>query len=206
MEREPTTVTHPKAGEPESGRAPAPSWFWVLMVVAVAWAAFYVAFNSGGFQAGVFNPQQVSWVGGSGVAVAPPDPREIGRRVFTKNCVVCHQSSGEGVAGQFPSLVGSPWVLSSEWHGENHLVRILINGLQGPVEVKGVNYNGAMPTWKQLGADQIAAVLTYIRSEWGNAAPPISAEYVASLMEQVGNRTEPWSQKELQAIPKESPK
>jgi hypothetical protein len=61
-----------------------------------------------------------------------------------------------------------------------------------------------MPPWKQLKDDQIAAVLTYIRSEWGNAAAPISPEYVKSIRDKTTDRTEPWLQKELKAIPAES--
>jgi len=60
-----------------------------------------------------------------------------------------------------------------------------------------------MPTWSQLSDEQIASVLTYIRSEWGNAAPPISTEYVKSIREKTADRTEPWTSKELQAIPAE---
>jgi len=203
MEREPEAVTDPEPSERGDGLAPTPSWFWVLTVVAVGWATFYVAFNSGGFKAEIFNPQQVSWAGGGGGVAAPPDPREVGKRVFTKNCVVCHQTTGEGVPGQFPPLVGSEWVLGGEWHGDSHLVRVVLNGLQGPVQVKGATFNNAMVPWRHLGAEQIAAVLTYVRSEWGNDAPPITPAFVTTIMDETADRTEPWTQKELQAIPKQ---
>jgi mono/diheme cytochrome c family protein len=106
--------------------------------------------------------------------------------------------------GQFPPLVGSEWVVGGDWVADNHLVSILLHGMQGAVQVKGVTYNNAMPPWKQLKDDQIAAVLTYIRSEWGNAAAPISPEYVKSMRDKTTARTEPWSQKELKAMPAES--
>jgi hypothetical protein len=59
------------------------------------------------------------------------------------------------------------------------------------------------PWGKVLKDDQIAAVLTYIRNEWGNQAPPIPADFVAKIREETKDRTEPWTQKELQAINRE---
>jgi mono/diheme cytochrome c family protein len=125
----------------------------------------------------------------------------VGKRLFTANCVACHQATGQGVAGQFPTLVGSEWVLGGDWHGDNHLVKILLHGLQGPIQVKGNTYNGAMPPWKQLKDDQIAMILTYIRNEWGNSAPPITAEQVAKVREETAAQTEPYTQNQLKAIP-----
>jgi len=107
------------------------------------------------------------------------------------------------VAKQFPPLVGSEWVLGGDWNGDNHLVKIMLQGLQGPIQVMGEPYNNAMPQWQQLKDDQIALILTYIRTEWGNAAPPITPEFVAAVRESTGVRTEPWTQTELQAIPKQ---
>lgn len=189
--------------EPRDGYEPVPLWLITVFFCIIFWAGLYLAFNSGGFRADVFNPKLVAWQGGGGGAVEAPDPKLIGKRVFTQNCVVCHQTTGLGVAGQFPPLVGSEWVLGGDWHGDNHLVKILLLGLQGPIVVKGGNYNNAMPAWKQLKDEQIAAVLTYIRSEWGNAAPPISADYVKKIRESVSSRSEPWSMNELKAIPAE---
>jgi hypothetical protein len=76
--------------------------------------------------------------------------------------------------------------------------------MQGPVQVKGGTYNNAMPAWAQLKDEQIAAVLTYIRSEWGNAAAPITVDYVKTIRAATADRKDPWSQKELKAIPAET--
>jgi mono/diheme cytochrome c family protein len=187
--------------DPRDGYEPIPLWMVSLFMALVFWGGAYLAFNSGGFQADVFNPAQVSWTGGGGAAKGPPDPMVVGKRLFTANCVACHQATGQGVAGQFPTLVGSEWVLTEGWHGDNHLVKILLHGLQGPIQVKGDTYNGAMPPWKQLKDDQIASILTYIRNEWGNSAPPITAEQVAKIREETAAQTEPYTQKALQAIP-----
>lgn len=186
--------------DPRDGYEPIPLWLVTVIMAIVFWAGLYLAYNSGGFQSDVYDPTLVSWTGGGAAAeTGPPDPMVVGRRVFTQNCVVCHQSNGQGVPGQFPPLAQSEWVLSEGWHGDNHLVKVLLHGLQGVVEVRGNIYNNAMPAQK-LSDAQISAVLTYIRNEWGNSAPPISEEFVASVRTETAGRTEPWTQPELQAI------
>ncbi len=187
--------------DPRDGYEPIPLWLVSLFMALVFWGGAYLAFNSGGFESTVFNPSQVSWAGGGAAAKAAPDPKVVGKRLFTANCVACHQATGLGVAGQFPPLVESEWVLTEGWHGDNHLISILLHGLQGPIQVKGATYNGAMPPWKQLKDDQIAAILTYIRSEWGNNESPITAEQVAKIREESAAQTEPYTQAQLQAIP-----
>jgi mono/diheme cytochrome c family protein len=187
--------------DPRDGYEPIPLWLVSFFMALVFWGGAYLAFNSGGFESTVFNPSQVSWTGGGAVAKGPPDPRVVGKRLFTANCVACHQATGLGVAGQFPTLVGSEWVLTEGWHGDNHLIGVLLHGLQGAIQVKGETYNGAMPPWKQLKDDQIAAILTYIRSEWGNNESPITAEQVAKVREETAAQTEPYTQAQLQAIP-----
>ncbi|MCK9590145.1 MAG: cytochrome c [Terrimicrobiaceae bacterium] len=189
--------------EPRDGCEPVPLWLLTLFFCIIFWAGLYLAYNSGGFRSDVFDSSRTAWAGGGATETGPVDPKVLGRRVFTQNCVVCHQTTGLGVAGQFPPLVGSEWVLGGDWHGDNHLVKIILKGLQGPVQVKGATYNNAMPTWSQLTDEQIASVLTYIRSEWGNAAPPISAEYVKAIRDKTADRTEPWASGDLQAIPAE---
>jgi mono/diheme cytochrome c family protein len=159
--------------------------------------------NSGGFRADVFEVSDAAEADRRTDTTGPIDPKILGKRVFTQSCVVCHQITGLGVPGQFPPLAGSEWVTGGDWHGDNHLVAILLKGLQGPVQVKGMTFNNAMPTWRQLSDEQIAAVLNYIRSEWGNAAAPISSDYVKAIREQTAGRVEPWTAKTLQTMPPE---
>lgn len=183
---------------------PIPLWFVVLSMVLFFWAGLYLAYYSGGFKATVYNADLVSWSGGgSGGTAAPVDLKAIGKKVFSQTCVVCHQATGLGVPGQYPPLVGSEWVLSQGWHGDNHLVKNVLYGMQGPVVVKNTSFNNAMAPWNQLSDQQIAGVLTYIRSEWGNNAPPITPEFVAKIRASTPPRTEAWTMAELQAIPRE---
>jgi mono/diheme cytochrome c family protein len=178
-----------------------PTWLIISFLALAFLGAGYLFWNSGGFRVNVFNPARVAWDGaGTGGAAAAPDPMVIGKRLFTQNCAVCHQQTGLGVAGQFPPLAGSEWVLAQDWHGDNHIVKIVLHGFHGAVTVKGEQFNNVMAPWgKVLKDEQIAAVLTYVRNEWGNKAPPITKDFVAKIREQTKDRTEPWTPKELQA-------
>ena len=183
---------------------PLPLWLMAFSMFLFFWAGMYLAYNSGGFKANVFDASVVSWSGGGSVAAAGPiDMKVLGKKVFTQNCAICHQSTGLGVAGQFPPLLGTEWVLSQDWHGDNHLVKQVLYGIQGPITVKGLPYNNAMAAWNQLTDQQIAAVLTYVRSEWGNNAPPITTEFVTKVRADTKPRTEAWNLAEIKAIPKE---
>ncbi|MFT6162209.1 MAG: mono/diheme cytochrome c family protein [Myxococcota bacterium] len=79
-------------------------------------------------------------------------------------CVTCHQANGQGVTGAFPPLAGS-----GDYYGdcENH-AGLIINGLNGEIEVQGVTYNAVMPAQANLTDHEIAAVITYVRKSWGN--------------------------------------
>lgn len=114
-----------------------------------------------------------SIMGGSG------DSKSKGRAIFQKICVACHQQEGEGKEGVAPPLAGSDWVTAPS--GER-LVRILLNGLNGPIQVQGKTWNLVMPPWRaNLDDEQIAMVLNYIRSQWGNkAAAPIKPATAAA--------------------------
>lgn len=101
-----------------------------------------------------------------------------GEKVYNQNCASCHGANGQGVQGSFPPLVGNPTVTGYDIH----LIHIVKYGLNGKIKVGGVDYNGMMPAWVQsLSNADIAAVLTYIRSSWGNKARPINEARVAAV-------------------------
>lgn len=182
----------------DAGSGPVPGWFLGVFVVAVFWTGAYLFTYSGGFDASVFDFKPKYGAAASGPAV-PPDPKEVGRKLFSANCVTCHQANGQGVAGQFPPLAGSEWVNSD---ATNRLIGIVLKGLQGPVQVKGQVYNNAMQAWEAQYTDQqFAAILTYVRSDWGNNAPPIPPEAVKQMREQLKDRKEQWTMAELLKMP-----
>jgi mono/diheme cytochrome c family protein len=93
------------------------------------------------------------------------DARTKGQTIFQKICAACHQQDAAGKEGLAPPLAGSEWVKAPS--GER-LVRIVLNGLNGPVQVQGKTWNLAMPPLREnLDDEQIAVVLNYIRSQWG---------------------------------------
>jgi len=126
-------------------------------------------------------------------AAAAPD----GSKIFTTTCVVCHQLDGAGKEGLYPPLAGSEWVQGDE----SKLLRIILGGLSGPVEVAGETFNSAMPGWGPVLEDKdIAAVATYIRSSWGNKAGPITEAKVKSIRATMASRKTPWTIAELSAV------
>jgi hypothetical protein len=106
------------------------------------------------------------------------------------------------VPGAFPPLVGAEWVTGPQ----ETLVRILLHGLAGPVQVAGATYEGAMPAWKDVLKDEeIAAIATYLRQWSPNAAPAVSGAQVTALRDAHADRTAPWSASELRAIEGQAP-
>ena len=132
------------------------------------------------------------------LAAAADDPTKVwtkedlivrGQKVYDANCAACHQAGGEGMAGVFPPLAGSEWVLGKD----TTVANIVLHGINGSLTVKGASYNGAMPAFKdQLHDAQIAALLTYVRSQWGNQAAAVTTETVAQVRKDSQARTEPF--------------
>ena len=98
-------------------------------------------------------------------------------------CAACHGQNGEG-SPIAPPLAGSEWVNGPV----SNLIRIQLRGLQGPIKVKGTEYNfpGGMAALAYQTDEQVAAVLTYVRNSFGNKAPAVKPEQVAALRSEVG--------------------
>lgn len=98
-----------------------------------------------------------------------------GAALYGQYCAVCHQANGQGTPDVFPPLAGSPVVT-----GDPHfLARVVFYGLQGRIMVGGKTYSGAMAGFaKNMNDAQIAQVLTYIRSTWGNSAEAVTEDIV----------------------------
>ncbi len=113
-----------------------------------------------------------------------------------QRCMVCHQATGVGSPGLYPPLAGSEIV-----NGPAEIpIRIVLKGLQGPVKVKGTTFNSMMMpygTGAELSDAEVAAVLTYVRSQWGNTGAAVTAADVAKERAAVASRTTPWTVAEL---------
>ncbi len=108
-------------------------------------------------------------------ATPAPIPAGADGQQAYQRCTVCHQATGQGVSGAFPPLAGSEWATAAN---AALPIRIVLKGLQGAITVKGARYNGAMPafgTGQPMNDADVAAVLTYVRSSWGNKASAVTA-------------------------------
>ncbi len=111
-------------------------------------------------------------------ATSPAAANAAGASVYNTNCASCHQATGEGVAGAFPPLAGNPTVTGNA----TKVIHIVKYGLKGAITVKGKSYNGMMPPWgSTLSNADIAAVISYVRSSWGNAASPVTVADVKAV-------------------------
>jgi mono/diheme cytochrome c family protein len=131
---------------------------------------------------------------------APVVANAAGEAIYAANCVACHQPNGQGMPGAFPPLAGSEWVTGSV----DRPIAIVLHGLQGPITVAGTEYNGVMVAGGTAGAmddQQIADVLSYVRSSWGNSASAVTVEDVARVRAAHASRTTAWTATELQALP-----
>ena len=130
---------------------------------------------------------------------APPKGAPVdGAAIFSARCAACHQATGLGLPGVFPPLAGSEWVAGDE----KVVVLAVIHGISGSLTVKGAKYNGAMPPFgPQLTDDEIAGVLSWVRSNFGNTAAAIGGEKVTALRKESEARTTPYNgDAELSAI------
>jgi mono/diheme cytochrome c family protein len=181
--------------EPIEGREPAPLFVWATGLGVAVFGFVYYVLYTGHFRAdeGDVRTSQVV------VPEGPPDGAEL----FARVCSSCHQPTGLGVPGVYPPLAGSPWLVRDGITP----VRIVLLGIQGPIDVGGRTYNGLMPTWRAaLTDEQVAVVLTYVRSHFGNSAPPIEASTVARVRAQYASRTSSWAGGvELEAVANEKP-
>ena len=183
----PKAITVLDKEEPRTRDVTVPMWLILIMGLLFYFSGqLFLSDHAGGFNEHVYAPyESLEAV----VAINPQPEGEqdiiIGREVYNKTCVACHQPNGQGKEGVAPPLAGSEWVQAP---GPNRIAHIVLNGLSGPITVEGKVYNLAMPPWRDLFTDkQLAAVLTYIRDPktFGNKASPVKPEVIAAARKEV---------------------
>ncbi len=186
-----------------AGQEPAPIWIiFVFMIVAII-AGGQLGPMTGGYSFDVSNPFSTGKSGdprggdkGPGVQM---DPFQTAMKKGSSGyavCGGCHQGNGLGLAGQYPPLAGSEWVLG----GTERFIRVVQHGLTGQVTVKGQNYNfpGGMQAFGAgMSAGDLANVLTFVRNSWGNEAPMITKEMVEKVRADEKRATQ-WTMAELE--------
>ncbi|MEY2880273.1 MAG: hypothetical protein RLZZ15_2653 [Verrucomicrobiota bacterium] len=122
---------------------------------------------------------------------------DAGRTLYLGTCGACHQPHGRGLEGLAPPLAESEWANGPA----SRVVRIALHGVRGPLKVDGRTYNLDMPPFGVLTDEQLAALSTYLRREWGNTGTPVSADQVRAIRAETAKRAEPWTQDELLKVP-----
>lgn len=182
---------------PRDGFEPISVWLIFIFLALVGWGGWYLGTYAGGFRADVIDiipleEQAVAPVLEDGEPEAV-DAVALGEDVYS-NCVPCHQATGQGLAGTFPPLVGNERALGDP----RPFAAMLLHGLEGPIEVDGVTYDGVMPGWSRLDDVELAAVMTYVRQAWENDAEPVEPELVGRVRQATADRSEHWTGEQLE--------
>ncbi|MFB6343049.1 c-type cytochrome [Saccharicrinis sp. FJH62] len=106
---------------------------------------------------------------------------KTGEQVYRMNCLACHQANGSGVPNLAPPLKQTTFVLGDK----TKLIDIVLKGFNEDVEIEGEYYSNPMPPFAHLSDEEIAKVLTYIRSNFGNKAEPVSSTEVKAVREKM---------------------
>lgn len=197
LNAQPPVTLPPESTEPRAGSVAVPIWLIVLLLVLFYWSMVYFDQHSGWFSPEVYGP----YTSKAELALYQPPTGGFdinqGKAVYENVCGLCHNNDGTGKAGQAPPFVGSEWVAGNP----ERMMRIPLAGLAGPIQVAGQAYNLSMPAMgAALSDDDLAAALSYIRQTWGNKASIITPDQVKAVRAKVGNRAQPWTAAELDAL------
>jgi len=155
--------------------APIPTWTWVIFIIVVAWAMYY-GIQQWNPTAQFANTPTYGRI--AATSQGKPAGAAIGAELYRTSCASCHQSNGQGVVNVFPPMAGDPVVIAPD--PTTH-IRIVLFGAKATV-IKGVKYQAQMPAWAdQLSNEEAAAVINHERTSWGNNAPLVTPEEVASI-------------------------
>lgn len=192
--------------DPLESDRPWPLYVWIFVMLMVSWGTTYFALFAGdgavrgGDQRLVVNEKneksaEKSLGSNKDTEVLLEDRIAAGKKVYSSICMSCHQTNGQGLPGAFPPLAKSPWVLGTP----ERIVKLILHGLNGELEILGQKYNGVMPSYKnQFNNQQIANVVTYIRNTWGNKASEIDADFVIKIREEYKDKTDAWKVEDLE--------
>jgi len=173
--------------DPTEKNRPVPKGLLAIVAAMVAFGVSYIVINQGNDAPELGDNRTLTTLEGK---PAGAGGAADGAQVYAANCVACHQATGAGLPGVFPPLAASEWVTAAD----KVPVNILLHGITGKLTVKDVAYSGQMPAFKEkLNDDEIAAVLNYVRSNFGNSAGKISADIVKAERDAGKDRKDPWN-------------
>ncbi len=105
-----------------------------------------------------------------------------GEASYKTNCAACHQPTGQGLAGAFPPLAKSDFLMKDR----TKVIATVVQGRSGEISVNGMKYNGVMPNMGHLADKDIAAILTYVSNSWGNKASAFNVAEIAQVRKDTG--------------------
>ncbi|HLT26146.1 MAG TPA: cytochrome c [Zeimonas sp.] len=158
--------------EPSEAIRPIPALAALLTVMAVLFGVGYILFSEPFGRAELGDRRTIADLG---PRVAVEGQAADGGALYAAQCAACHQATGKGVAGVFPPLDGSEWVIGDE----RVLANILLHGIEGEIEVLGAKYQGTMPSFQRLSDVELAALATWLRAQWSNGAAPVAPTTIA---------------------------
>jgi mono/diheme cytochrome c family protein len=176
--------------EPTATRSAAPMWIFVVTLGLLFFGGVFLDTHGAWFDAKVYAPYHNAekleafqpQTGAAAVAAR-------GKKVYESVCGICHGMDGAGKPGQAPPLAGSEWVVTK---GVNRLAHIPLEGLTGTVKVEGKDWSLNMAAMGAALPDaDLAAVLTYIRTSWGNKAAEVTADDVKKVRDAIGGHPQP---------------
>ena len=106
------------------------------------------------------------------------DTKVAGEKIYNTYCAPCHQRNGQGDGSRFPPLVNSEWITEDK----RQLIKVVANGLEGPIEVLGKPYNDLMPKHDFISPEEMAQLLTYVRQQFGNMPDRVSVDEVNRVL------------------------
>jgi mono/diheme cytochrome c family protein len=195
----PDFVETPDVGAPPLVQESLPIWLYIVCGFALFMAgssfAGFGTFGLGLYDQGPGAPLATGK--GQQTAAASTDPMVVGKKFYNNNCANCHQASGVGQPGSYPTLAGSEWVLGSK----ERLAAIMLHGIQGPLTVNNATFGTQqMPGWSGKSDDQLASVMTYIRASWGNTADAVTPDVVSAARAKFASQSAAYSEADLLKI------
>jgi mono/diheme cytochrome c family protein len=174
--------------DPTEKDRPVPKVVLAVVTLMVVWAVSYIFTTQRNDAPELGDHRTVSTLEGkpAGAGGGTAD----GAQIYAANCVACHQATGAGLPGVFPPLAGSEWVAAAD----KVPVNILLHGITGKLTVKDTPYSGQMPAFKDKLSDaEIAAVLSHVRTNFGNSGGKIGTDIVKAERDAGKERKDPWN-------------
>lgn len=186
--------------EPTVTRSAAPMWIIVVTLTLLFFGGLFLDSHGGWFDAKVYTPyKSVEELEAFQPKSSEASALALGRSKYEAVCGICHGPDGKGKPGQAPPLAGSEWVLTK---GINRLARIPLTGVSGTIVVQGKEWNLNMAAMgAALSDEELAAVLTYMRTSWGNKAGEVTADDVKKVRDEIGGKPQPMSGEQLMKLP-----